>query len=105
VTADAELGTGKEVDAGLALQSMVLGAASLGYGTCILGSVNRAGLQKDLGIPSRYRIMYVLALGLPAENVAIEEVGTDGSVRYWRDEQGGFHVPKRSLDEIVLELT
>jgi nitroreductase len=102
--ADEQLGTPKEVDAGLALQSMVLGAASRGLGTCILGSVDRPRLKEALKLPSRYGILYVLALGAPAEEVRVEPMGPDGSVRYWRDDQGVFHVPKRSLDELIVAI-
>ena len=101
---DEQQGSPKDVDAGLALQSMVLGAASRGLGTCILGSVNRPGLQQALQLPSRYCIMYVLALGRPAEEIKVETVGSDGDIRYWRDEQGLFHVPKRSLDELIVDI-
>jgi hypothetical protein len=31
-------------------------------------------------------------------------MGPDGDVRYWRDDQGVFHVPKRSLDELIVVL-
>jgi len=101
---DEQLGSPKDVDAGLALQSMVLGAASRGLGTCILGSVSRPGLQQALQLPSRYRIMYVLALGRPAEEIKVETVGSEGDIRYWRDEPGLFHVPKRSLDELIVNI-
>jgi nitroreductase len=104
VLGDEDLGGGKDVDAGLVMQSMVLGAAALGLATCILGSVDRPRLQAALGIPARYRIMYVMALGKPAETVAVEAVGPDGNIRYWRDDEGGFHVPKRSLDDLIVEL-
>ena len=100
---DEQAGTAREVDAGLALQSMVLGAASRGLATCILGSVNRPRLQEALKLPSRYGILYALALGVPAEEVRVEPMGPDGSVHYWRDEKGIFHVPKRSLDELIVE--
>ena len=102
VLGDEDLGGGKDVDAGLAMQSMVLGAASLGLAACILGSVNREKLLEVLDLPSNFRIMYVLALGQPAEAVSVETVGPDGNIRYWRDENGGFHVPKRSLDELIV---
>jgi len=44
----------------------------------------------------------VLALGVPAEQVVLEEVGADGSIRYYRDAQSVHHVPKRSLDEVII---
>jgi len=102
--ADEQLGSPKEVDAGLALQSMVLGAASRGLGHCILANVNRPRLQESLKLPSRYQILYVLALGKPAEEVKLESVGSDGNVRYWRDAAGILHVPKRPLEDLIVEI-
>ncbi|MBW1809299.1 MAG: nitroreductase family protein [Deltaproteobacteria bacterium] len=99
---DEELGPLKEVDAGIALQSMLLGANYAGLGSCILGSIDRVKLQTSLELPKRFRILFVLALGEPAEQVAVEPIGDDGSIRYWRDQQNLFHVPKRSLEEIIV---
>jgi hypothetical protein len=44
----------------------------------------------------------VLALGKPKEKVLIEDSGEDGDIKYWRDATQGHHVPKRSLQEIVM---
>ncbi|MGQ9778401.1 MAG: hypothetical protein ACUVRM_00795 [Bacillota bacterium] len=44
-----------------------------------------------------------MALGVPAETVVLEELVPGGDIRYWRDEAGVHHVPKRSLAEIILE--
>jgi hypothetical protein len=41
---------------------------------------------------------------MPKETVQLEAVGPDGDIKYWRDEQGVHHVPKRLLDEIILDL-
>ena len=57
-----------------------------------------------LEIPPRYKILLVLALGKPAETVTVETVGADGSIEYWRDADGIHHVPKRLLDELILEI-
>jgi hypothetical protein len=35
--------------------------------------------------------------------VRITPLPADGSIRYWRDEAGTHFVPKRSLEELVLE--
>ena len=51
----------------------------------------------------RYEILLVLALGKPKETVVIDNVAPSGDVRYWRDSQDVHHVPKRSLDDIILE--
>jgi hypothetical protein len=68
----------------------------------MIASVQREKLREALGIPGRYEILLVLALGKPRETVVIEKMGSDGDVKYWRDSEGRHHVPKRSLDEIIV---
>lgn len=89
-------------DDGIAAQSIMLGAVESGYGGCIVASVQRAALQKMFKLESRYEIIQVLALGKPAETVVIEQI-KDGDYKYWRDEKGVHHVPKRSLEELILK--
>jgi hypothetical protein len=72
-------------------------------GGCIIATIRKEGLRQALSIPDHYEILLVLALGVPKEVVKIEALGPDGDIRYWRDEQGIHHVPKRSLDEIILD--
>jgi nitroreductase len=94
----------KEVwcDHGIAAQSMLLGAREQGLGGCLLGSIKKNLLREHLAIPERYEILLVLALGKPKETVVLEEVAPDGSIKYWRDEDGVHHVPKRRLEDIIL---
>jgi len=99
--ADLELAGDWWCDDGIALQSMLLTATENGFGGCIIGSVQHEMLRATLSIPERYRILQVLALGKPAEKVVIDEA-RDGDIRYWRDEQDVHHVPKRSLDELII---
>jgi nitroreductase len=91
-----------EVDAGLATQSILLGAREKGLGGCMHKSVKRDEMRKILGISERFEILYVLSLGKPKEKVFVEEVGNDGKTGYWRDSEGGHHVPKRRLDDIII---
>jgi hypothetical protein len=46
--------------------------------------------------------LLVLALGKPKERVMIERVDASGDTRYWRDNEGVHHVPKRSLEDIII---
>jgi nitroreductase len=89
-------------DHGIAAQSILLGATERGLGGCIIASVQRQPLCRDLDIPDRYAILLVIALGKPKEQVVIETVGEDGDIKYWRDESDIHHVPKRPLDEIII---
>ena len=56
----------------------------------------------SLLLPAVGHTMLVLALGKPVEQVVVDEVGEDGSIKYWRDEQAVHHVPKRALDDLIL---
>ena len=102
VLGDTEVSRFWDYDAGIAAQSMLLGATEKGLGGCMIANVNREGLRKALKIPPRFEILLVLALGKPKEKVVIETVGPGGDTRYWRDSEGVHHVPKRPLDEIII---
>ena len=67
-----------------------------------MASIDREKLRDLLAIPSQYEILLVLAIGKPAETVVIESLPEDGSINYWRDENQVHHVPKRSLEDIIL---
>ncbi len=102
VLGDTTLSQSFGVDEGIALQSILLGAAERGLGGCIIGSVKRDKVRQVLQIPERYEILHVVALGVPGETVVIETAGADGDVRYWRDEASVHHVPKRPREELIL---
>ncbi|MFO7870694.1 MAG: nitroreductase family protein [Kiritimatiellia bacterium] len=90
-------------DHGIAAQTIALASAENGLGCCILGSIDRKALRRDLAIDKRYEILLVLAFGIPGETVELETVASDGSIRYWRDSAGVHHVPKRPLGEILVQ--
>ena len=69
----------------------------------MIGSVDKKGLRKALRLPDHLEVLLVLALGRPKEAVIVETVGADGDVKYWRDDEGRHHVPKRPLTEIIVE--
>lgn len=102
ILGDTEIRKSFGCDHGIAAQSIMLGAAERGLGGCMIGSIDHDGLRQALDIPEQYEILLVLALGKPKEKVVIEEVGPDGDIRYYRDAEGVHHVPKRSLDELIL---
>jgi nitroreductase len=103
VMGDTNISESFGIDHGIAAQSIMLGATEEGLGGCIIGSVSREGLRNAFNIPLRFEILLVLAIGKTVENVVIEEMRND-DVKYWRDESKTHHVPKRSLDELILRL-
>jgi nitroreductase len=102
ILGDTEVSKNFGCDHGIAAQSIMLGATEKGLGGCMIGSIDRARLREELDIPERYEILLILALGKPAEKVVLEEVGPDGDIKYYRDAEDVHHVPKRTLDELIL---
>lgn len=87
-------------DAGIAVMSISMVAYDEGLGSCILGAVDRKSLCEILDIPENLEVVLVVALGYPAESPIVDRV-KDGDIKYWLDENGVLHVPKRDLKEIV----
>jgi nitroreductase len=93
-----------DCDHGIAAAGILLGAVEKGLGGCMIGSIARETLHRQLSLPDPLKILLVIALGKPAETVVLDSTeATRGSIRYWRDEKGTHHVPKRPLSELILK--
>lgn len=88
-------------DDGIASQSILLGAVEKELGGCIIASINRRGLQMELNIAEQYHIIHVIALGKPKEEVVLDDMKKD-DFKYWRDKDQKHHVPKRTLDDLII---
>jgi len=91
--------SGFELDLGAAVENMILAAWEEGIGSCWIGSLDAEKVAESLGLPEGYRLDCILALGYPAESPVLEE--SAGSVKYWKDEAGAVHVPKRRLADVL----
>ncbi|MCU4157180.1 nitroreductase family protein [Carboxylicivirga sp. A043] len=98
---DTEISANYFCDDGIASQSILLGAVEKGLGGCIIGSLNRLQLQRELRLSDNLKIVHVIALGKPKEEVKLEEMKEE-SIKYWRDVQQVHHVPKRDLKDIIV---
>lgn len=98
---DNEVTTNFLIDHGITAEVMRLAAIEKGIGSCIVGSLDRAKLRTALEISGKYEILVVLALGRPSEKVVVEDV-KDGDIRYWRDNAGALHVPKRAAAQMII---
>lgn len=88
-----------ERDAAAAIENMILVAIEEGIGSCWLGSIDINKLTDILELPEHIKIDSVLALGYSNESPQIEEI--KDSVKYWKDEAGTLHVPKRKIDDTL----
>ena len=78
---------------------MLLGALEYGICGCIIGSFERNELRKILRIPEEYVLHCVISLGYAAEKSVAED--EQGSIKYYKDQDGVMHVPKRRLKDIL----
>lgn len=102
ILGDKEIKPTFEIDAGIAAQTMLLGAAEKGFGGCMMKSFDPEKLREYLGIKESLEIVLVIALGKPAETVVIEDYDPAVGIEYYRDKNSVHHVPKRSLDELII---
>ncbi len=90
-------------DLGIATQNLLLGAMEQGIGGCRIGAFSPK-LADRFKIPAHLELSLVIALGYPAEKVKITEPPAKDDIRYWRDEHDVHLVPKRSLEDIIIDL-
>lgn len=90
-------------DVGITAQTILLAATEQGLGGCMIGSFQKEELKALLKLPEQMEPKLVIALGKPAEEIILVEPKEDGSVKYYRSEDGKTHyVPKRKLEDIIL---
>ena len=74
-------------DAGAAIQSIEFAAWERGIGCCWLGSFKPGEVAELLELPEAEKLIYLVALGYPAEDPVEEEVSAEGCVKYYLDEK------------------
>ncbi len=89
-------------DRGIVAQTLLLAAAEKGLGGCMIGNYVADDVKAALDLPENMVPVLLIALGKPAEEIVITEVGEDGNVNYYRDENDVHYVPKRKLEDIIL---
>ncbi len=99
---DSTYGSNCLCDDGLQLEAIRLGMQTLGLEGCIIKAFNAPELSKALRLDERFSPRYVIAIGYPVEKVVIEEI-KDDDFKYFRTPDGIHHVPKRSLEELILK--
>jgi len=104
VLQDKTIGKNLWWDHGLASAYILLGATEKGYGGCTIATINKPELAKELNLADDFEILMVLALGKPKEEVVLYEIEEGEDFKYWRDENQVHHVPKRKLNNIIVNL-
>jgi nitroreductase len=104
ILSDTEISKKTDQDVGIVAQSILLTATEKGFGGCMLGSIKREKIRKSFLIDEKYEIPLVIALGKPAEKVVVEDIDS-GDTHYYRDADETHHVPKRKVDELIIDIS
>lgn len=91
-------------DVGIVAQTMLLAAAEMGLNGCMIGSFAAGELREKLGLPEAIKPQLLLALGEGTDRIVMTDVGEDGSTTYYRDAEDIHYVPKRTLEQLILNL-
>ncbi|MBQ9088363.1 MAG: nitroreductase family protein [Lentisphaeria bacterium] len=97
-TTESELSELLCADAGAAVQSMEFAACDAGLGCCWLGAIDREAIEALLGCE---KIVYLAAVGYPAETPCSVDVAASDSVAYYIDENDTLTVPKIRLEDVM----
>ena len=89
-------------DVGIVAQTILLQAAEDGLGGCMIGNFNAEEVKSTLCLSDNLLPLLIVALGKPSEKIVITEVKEDGKTDYYRDENDVHYVPKRSLEDILI---
>lgn len=89
-------------DVGIVAQTMLLAAAEMGLNGCMIGSFAAGELREKLGLPEAIKPQLLLALGEGTDRIVMTDVGENGSTTYYRDAEDTHYVPKRTLEQLIL---
>lgn len=89
-------------DVGIVAQTILLAAAEMGLNGCMIGSFAAGELREKLGLPEAIKPKLLLALGEGTDRIVMTDVGEDGSTTYYRDAEDTHYVPKRTLEQLIL---
>lgn len=91
-----------ENEAGLVMSTIMIAASGENLGTCCLGAIQRDKINVLLSLPENLHTLYLIAVGYPAQESKMCEM-SGGEYKYF-EQDGGITVPKRTMEEIIIDL-
>ena len=88
-----------DIDAGIAVQSMLLKAVELGFNGIIIGAFNKERIMEEFQLP--YEPLLILAIGKGNESIRLTEISENENHRYYRQD-GTHYVPKVKIEDLLL---
>ncbi|MEI6846138.1 MAG: nitroreductase family protein [Candidatus Firestonebacteria bacterium] len=86
-------------DLGAAAMALLLAAWEEDIGGCWIRACDKVSIKKLLGVLGSFEVDSVIALGYKDELPVMEE--SDTEIKYWKDENGVLHVPKKHTDSLI----
>lgn len=102
---DSTIGPGPkrfEKDIGIVAQTMLLQAVEMGLGGIMIGNFSPEKISAALELPENLLPVLIVAFGKPDEEIVLTELEPDGDYKYYRDENGIHYVPKRKLEDLII---
>jgi FMN reductase [NAD(P)H] len=94
-------GTLIHADAGAAIENMQLCATEMGIGCCWIGAFKKEPVSEIVSLPEGREALYLVAVGYPDESPVKEDIDTNGSPKYYLDDNDCLHVPKYTVDALT----
>lgn len=88
-------------DVGIVSQTILLAATEMGFNGCMIGNFNPEKLANALSLSENLLPSLVIGLGKADENIILTDI-KNGNTGYYRDEQDNHYVPKRKLEEELI---
>ena len=89
------------IDLGISLQTIMLGLRAKGYDGCPLASIDKVAYKTLFNLDNHLEPMLIIAIGKSSETIELVDVKDD--TNYYRDEDGNHFVPKRTLENVLLD--
>lgn len=89
-------------DVGIVAQTILLGAVEMGLGGCMIGNFGGNPVSEKLELSENLSPSLIIALGKPKEEIVLTEPKVDGNFAYYRDENGIHYVPKRRIEDVLI---
>lgn len=90
-------------DVGIVAQTMLLAAVEKDLGGCMIGNFKPDEVKESLKLSDNLVPVLIVAFGKPSEKIVLTDVEADGVTKYYRDANDVHFVPKRKLEDIIIQ--
>lgn len=101
IIADRKISPNPEIDIGASAENISLAAGEGNIGCCWIGAFKKKKVNKIIDLADSHSVELILALGYSMEKPVSEDIKKSSSIKYYKDDSGTMHIPKRRLEDIL----